>query len=82
MHTQTTVYELKYCERCGSLGLRRVCSGETYCRPCGHALTNVVLPGHRSPLKLSAVRCPVDGGIAPLVFLGEAQLDLGLRRRP
>ena len=30
-----TSYELKYCERCGSLGLRRAKSAESYCRSCG-----------------------------------------------
>lgn len=30
---QETAYELKYCERCGSLGLRRCQSSETYCEP-------------------------------------------------
>ncbi len=27
-------YELKYCERCGTLKLRLVDSGSTYCRHC------------------------------------------------
>lgn len=27
-------YELKYCERCGTLRLRRVASESTYCRRC------------------------------------------------
>jgi hypothetical protein len=47
-------YELKYCERCGSLGLRRSQSGETYCEPCGQILTSHSLPGdadHRSRLR-------------------------------
>jgi hypothetical protein len=43
MHDVT--YELKYCERCGSLGLRRSQSAETYCEPCGRMLTNYSLPG-------------------------------------
>jgi hypothetical protein len=37
-------YELKYCERCGSLGLRRVQSAESYCRPCGQLLISSSLP--------------------------------------
>ena len=82
MHTQTTAYELKYCERCGSLGLRRVLSAETYCRPCGHVLTNIVVPGSRSPLKLPAGKVATDAGNVPLVFQGEAQPQLSLRRQP
>ena len=82
MHTQTTAYELKYCERCGSLGLRRVLAAETYCRPCGHVLTNIVLPGCRSPLKLPTGKVATDAGHVPLVFQGEAQLELSLRRQP
>jgi len=27
-------YELKYCERCGTLKLRQVASASTYCRRC------------------------------------------------
>ena len=27
-------YELKYCERCGTLKLRRIDSASTYCRRC------------------------------------------------
>jgi len=34
----TTTYQLKYCERCGSLRLRAADSSETYCRPCEQAL--------------------------------------------
>jgi len=35
---QNIRYELKYCERCGSLRLRRSDSAETYCQPCEQAL--------------------------------------------
>ena len=35
--------ELKYCERCGSLRLRRTDSADTYCQPCGRALFNLPL---------------------------------------
>jgi len=31
---ETIKYELKYCERCGTLKLRRVASGNTYCSRC------------------------------------------------
>jgi hypothetical protein len=39
-----TNYELKYCERCGTLGLRRARSAESYCRPCGQVLVNNSFP--------------------------------------
>ena len=32
-------YELKYCERCGTLKLRPLNSGSTYCRRCEGLLT-------------------------------------------
>ena len=31
---EITTYELKYCERCGTLKLRQVESVSTYCRSC------------------------------------------------
>jgi hypothetical protein len=37
-------YELKYCERCGSLRLRRSQSAENYCEPCGRMLLNYSSP--------------------------------------
>ncbi len=40
----TTTYQLKYCERCGSLRLRAADSAETYCRPCERLLFNWALP--------------------------------------
>lgn len=40
-----TTYELKYCERCGALGLRRSDSAETYCEPCGQILINYSFSG-------------------------------------
>jgi len=51
--------ELKYCERCGGLWLRRRDSGEVYCPPCAVDVTEVApsrkkpgrprLPIHRDP---------------------------------
>jgi len=41
---QATSYQLKYCERCGSLRLRRAASAENYCQPCEQALFNWSLP--------------------------------------
>ncbi len=43
---QSTTYELKYCERCGSLRLRRTASAGTYCEPCGQMLVAFSLPAH------------------------------------
>ncbi len=40
---QLATYELKYCERCGSLRLRRAASAEAYCEPCGRILVNYSL---------------------------------------
>ena len=37
-------YELKYCERCGSLCTRRRDSSDTYCDACAQMLTPVCLP--------------------------------------
>jgi hypothetical protein len=33
--------ELKYCERCGSLGLRRKGCGEVYCESCAREMRKV-----------------------------------------
>ncbi len=33
--------ELKYCERCGSLGLRPAASGAIYCASCARAMAQV-----------------------------------------
>ena len=41
--------ELKYCERCGTLKLRLIDSGSTYCRRCEGLLTRYTFPqGTRS----------------------------------
>lgn len=63
---QDITYELKYCERCGSLGLRRSQSGESYCKPCGQMLTNYSIPadgGHRSRLRKSNLPAAVPAKI-------------------
>jgi hypothetical protein len=41
---EPTAYQLKYCERCGSLRLRPADSAENYCQPCEQALFNWSLP--------------------------------------
>ena len=72
---QAITYELKYCERCGSLRLRRADSADTYCRPCERVLFNLQLPGEalQSKLLLRRPRTPKD---EPRISQGEAQLDL------
>jgi hypothetical protein len=75
---QETAYELKYCERCGSLGLRRRESSETYCEPCGQILTNYSFPGNagrRSLLSKSRTEPQ-----APLKLEGMAQPYLPIGR--
>ena len=52
----TITYQLKYCERCGSLRLRPADSAETYCQPCEQALFNWVLPEERAIAAAPAVR--------------------------
>jgi hypothetical protein len=37
-----TTLELKYCERCGGLGLRRPGSTDNYCEACARVLTRQV----------------------------------------
>ncbi len=49
---QPTTYELKYCERCGTLLLRRSQSGENYCEPCQRALVYILFPGNSAPVRL------------------------------
>ena len=61
---QDVTYELKYCERCGSLGLRRVQSGESYCEPCGQILTSYSLP--HDPRRRSLPRKPKSDPATPL----------------
>jgi ribosomal protein L37AE/L43A len=66
-----TTYELKYCERCGSLGLRRAKSAENYCQPCGQALVNYSLPpGAARRLRL---RKPEVGRATPSFLEGTAE---------
>jgi len=41
---RSTTYELKYCERCGTLKLRPVASGTTYCPVCERLLARYAFP--------------------------------------
>ena len=77
---QDTTYELKYCERCGSLGLRRSQSSETYCEPCGQLLVHYSFPGNlirRSPLRKSRTEPPAplrrEGADQPHAPFGRLQ---------
>jgi hypothetical protein len=38
---QAITYQLKYCERCGALRLRRADSRDNYCRDCEQLLFNM-----------------------------------------
>ena len=44
---ETIRYELKYCERCGTLKLRQVASASTYCRRCEGLLARFSRRRHR-----------------------------------
>ncbi len=68
---QDVTYELKYCERCGSLGLRRSQSGETYCQPCGQILNSYSIPGDHS--RRSLPRTAESPAAVPLVLDVKAQ---------
>ena len=72
---QTITYELKYCERCGSLRLRRPNSAETYCRPCEQVLFNLPLPDGARQSKL-LLHKPRTLKNEPSILQVEAQLEL------
>lgn len=55
---EATKYQLKYCERCGSLRLRPAASAETYCQPCEQALFNWSLPEQTVRLLLRKLEPP------------------------
>jgi hypothetical protein len=48
-------YELKYCERCGTLKLRPIDSGSTYCRHCEGMLARYKFPRGRSDTNAAAL---------------------------
>jgi hypothetical protein len=68
---EPTAYQLKYCERCGSLRLRPADSAETYCQPCEQALFNWALPEETVRLLLRKPRPaqlePLCGRLSPQV---------------
>ncbi len=51
---QEITYELKYCERCGALSLRRSQSGETYCERCEQILSHYFFPA--DPVRRALLR--------------------------
>jgi hypothetical protein len=78
MKMQATEYELKYCERCGALRLRRCPSPETYCGPCRQILNNYSFPGaseRRSLLRKSRTESE-----PPLKLEGMAQAPIPFGR--
>lgn len=52
--------ELKYCERCGTLGTRDRNSDRIYCEPCGRKMQEV----YRAPAKRQAGDWPGKGSLA------------------
>ncbi len=76
---QLATYELKYCERCGSLKLRRATSGDAYCEPCGIILINYSLPSHVERARVLLRKPPTKSGIAPPT-IDAAQVDLPVGR--
>lgn len=62
-------YELKYCERCGGLGLRRNKSGLPYCRDCEHMLHNFLTrrPADTAPGQLRRIVHRPTSSTNPLI---------------
>jgi hypothetical protein len=75
---QTISCELKYCERCGALGVRQKHIGGDYCDSCAEILMTVWFPGKvLRKLRVLNFRFPVpccsaDGGRAPLANSGRS----------
>lgn len=53
--------ELKYCERCGTLGLRRGGSSQVYCSECEEAMSQV----YRAPLHKRRAKQDREEGCGP-----------------
>jgi hypothetical protein len=77
---QATSCELKYCERCGSLRLRRADSADTYCQPCRRALFNLPL-GEALRSKIPIRRSQTVKSELPVLHVA-SQLELAYGRRP
>ena len=54
-------FELKYCERCGGLGLRPVGGAQTYCATCARAMAEMA-PGSTEAETARMPRGPRWGG--------------------
>ncbi len=76
---QLATYELKYCERCGSLKLRRATSADAYCEPCGRILINYSLPSHAEKARVLLRKPAAQSAIVPAT-IDAAQVDLPLGR--
>ena len=76
---QLATYELKYCERCGSLKLRRTTSADAYCGPCGRLLINYSLPSHAEQARVLLRKLPAKSGIAA-AMIDATQVELPLGR--
>jgi len=74
---QAIKYELKYCERCGSLQLRRADSAENYCPVCECALVLALSP---DALVSKLRRKPRASRKRMLVPPGEAYSELSCGR--
>ena len=61
---KTIKYELKYCEGCGTLKLRPICSANNYCRLCERMLARFRFP-QRIGRKMPAGVPPPVSGVAP-----------------
>jgi hypothetical protein len=64
--------ELKYCERCGALGLRECGGGQVYCHHCLPEVEELPVPKRRPDPRM---RMPV--GRCPVFDDGDYELDLG-----
>jgi len=68
-----STYELKYCERCGGLGLRRDKSGPPYCRDCEQMLEHLLIRKASAPSVPGALRRIAR---PPLAALSSAPLNV------
>ncbi len=58
--------ELKYCERCGGLWLRRAGDPAVYCAPCAQRMNELPPP---RPVRRAAAPGAIAGAVAMLVVL-------------
>ena len=57
-------YELKYCERCGTLKLRPVSSASNCCRVCAQMLARFRFPRGIPTVKCGELAVPAELGMA------------------